>query len=168
MTKAPYQNRRASGFTSAATLLQPRIRAASEGRGFAVSRLLTQWDEVVGPAIARACRPVDVRYGREGMGATLTLLTSGPMAPMVEMQKLQILERVNGCYGYRAIARLRITQTAPIGFAEGQAAFAPAPRRPEPAPVDARAEAAADGVADTELRLALAALAANVLSKRKR
>lgn len=168
MTKAPYQNRRASGFTSAAKLLQPRIRAASEGRGFAVSRVLTHWDEVVGPAIARACRPVDVKYGREGMGATLTLLTTGPMAHMVEMQKIQILERVNACYGHRAIARLRITQTAPTGFAEGQTAFAAAPRHPEPAPVDERARAEADGITDTELRLALAALAANVLSKRKR
>lgn len=167
MSKPPDQNRRAMGFTSAARLLGPRIRAASEGRGFAVARLLTHWDEVVGPMVARACRPVDVKYGREGMGATLTILTSGPMAPMVEMQKPQILERVNACYGYRAIARLRITQTAPTGFAEGQTAFAPA-ARPDPPAVDARAMAATEGVADTELRLALAALAANVASKRKR
>lgn len=168
MKKAP-EIRRAMGFTPASKLLQPRIRAAGEKRGFAVARLLTHWDEVVGPSIAAACRPVDVKYGREGMGATLTLLVSGPMAPLVEMQRMQILERVNACYGYRAIARLRITQTAPTGFAEGQATFAAAPRRPpDPAPVDDRAMAVADGVADTELRLALAALAANVLSKRKR
>lgn len=168
MKKAP-EIRRAMGFTPASKLLQPRIRAVGEARGFAVARLLTHWDEVVGPAIAAACRPVDVKYGREGMGATLTLLVSGPMAPLVEMQRMQILDRVNACYGYRAIARLRITQTAPRGFAEGQAAFAAAPRRPpDPVPVDDRAMAAAEGVADTELRLALAALAANVLSKRKR
>lgn len=172
MSKAP-EIRRGSGFTPAARLLQSRIRAAGEKRGFAVSRLLTHWEEIVGPQIAAACRPVEVKYGREGMGAALTLLVSGPMAPMVEMQKAQILDRVNACYGYRAIARLRITQTAatgfapmpaaaPAGFAEAQDGFAAAPKAPDP-----RAVAAAEGIADTELRLALAALAANVLGKRK-
>ena len=34
-------------------------------------------------------------YGKGGMGATLTLLTTGPMAPMVEMQKERLRERVN-------------------------------------------------------------------------
>ena len=170
MSKAP-EIRRGSGFTPAAKLLQTRIRAAGEKRGFAVSRLLTHWDEIVGPAIAGACRPVDVKYGREGLGATLTLLTTGPHAPMVEMQKPQILERVNACYGYRAIVRLRLTQTAPTGFAEGQVTFAAAPATraaTAPAAPDGRAMQAAEGVADTELRLALAALAANVLSKPKR
>lgn len=160
------------GFTPAARLLQARIRAAGESRGFAVSRLLTHWDEVVGPAVAAIARPVEVRYGREGMGATLTLLTTGPQAPMLEMQKEAIRDRVNACYGYRAIARIRITQTAPSGFAEAQARFAPAPaptlatKAADPGLTD-RARQETEGVADTELRLALAALAANVLARPK-
>ena len=168
MSKAP-EIRRGSGFTPAARLLQSRIRAAGEKRGFAVSRLLTHWAEIVGPQIAAACRPVEVKYGREGMGAALTLLVSGPLAPMVEMQKAQILDRVNACYGYRAIARLRLTQTSATGFAPAGAGFAESPTAFAPAPraADPRAEEAAEGIADTELRLALAALAANVLGKRK-
>lgn len=169
MTKPPESTRRGQGFTPAAKLLQSRIRAAGESRGFAVSRLLTHWEEVVGPALAAACRPAEIRYGREGMGATLTVLAQGPQAPMVDMARDQIRDRVNACYGYRAIARVRVTQTAPTGFAEGQATFGQMPKaRPAPPPVDDRAIAAAEGVADTELRLALAALAANVLRKTKR
>jgi hypothetical protein len=142
---------------------------AGEARGFAVSKLLTHWDEVVGEAVARVAQPVNVSYGREGMGATLTILVPGPEAPMVEMQKERIRERVNACYGYRAIARVRITQTAPRGFAEAQAAFRGAPVQaaatgPAPEVVQRAAEVAAD-VENTELRLALAALAANVLSR---
>lgn len=156
------------GFTRAATLVAGRVRVAGESRGFAVSRLLTHWDEVVGEAVARVAQPVGVTYGREGLGATLTVLVPGPQAPMVEMQKERIREKVNACYGYRAIARVRITQTAPQGFAEAQAAWGAAPPtaaagpRPE---VVARAEAVAADVDNTELRLALAALAANVLSR---
>ena len=170
MSKAPETPRRHRGFTSAGKLLENRIRATGEVRGFAVAKLLTQWAEVVGPELAAACTPVDVKYGRDGgMGATLTILTTGPMAQKVQMKQLVILERVNACYGYRAIARLRITQTAPTGFAEGQVAFDHKPKAPrELAPVTPQAQALADGVENTELRLALAALAANVMAKQKR
>lgn len=170
MSKAPETPRRQRGFTSAAKLLEKSIRTTGEGRGFAVAKLLTQWEEVVGPELAAACTPVDVKYSREGgMGATLTILTTGPLAQKVQMKQLVILEKVNACYGYRAIARLRITQTAPNGFAEGQVAFGHKPKvHPEPAPITPQAQALADGVENTELRLALAALAANVMAKQKR
>lgn len=164
------------GFTLASRLLSERIRQAGESRGFAVSRLLTHWEEIAGPEIARMARPVEVSYarrGREGgMGATLSLLTTGPMAPMLEMQKDTIRERVNACYGYNAIARVRITQTAPTGFAEGQVAFAgPAPREgpPQPGPeVHARAAQEMEDVRDPGLRAALTQLGAHILSRKDR
>lgn len=160
--------RRKRGFERAASLLSSRIRTASESRGFAVSRLLTHWAEVAGPDVARIARPVEVGYGR-GMGATLTLLTTGAEAPMLEMQKEQIRERVNACYGYAAISRIRITQTAATGFAEGRAAFDPAPKPvPAQAPVTPQAARAAEGVRDDGLRAALERLGANVLSHSKR
>jgi hypothetical protein len=150
--------------------MQTRIRGAAESRGFAESRLLTHWAEIVGDGVAKVAHPVEVSYGKGGLGATLTLLTTGAQAPMLEMQKEQIREKVNACYGYSAISRVRITQTAKTGFAEGKIAFVPAPvEAPLPDPqIIAEAAAVAQDVADTELRLALAALAANVLSKHKR
>ena len=167
--KAPRHSSTTRGFSRAATLLQTRIREAGEARGFAVSRLLTHWEEVAGPAVAQIARPVNVSYGKGGMGATLTLLTTGAQAPMLEMQKEQIRERVNACYGYRAIARVRITQTAPTGFAEGRAAFTYAPKQQPPAAptVTPQAQALSEGVSDDGLRNALAVLGANILSKQQ-
>jgi hypothetical protein len=155
------------GFTRAASLLQSRIRRAGESRGFAVSRLLTRWEEIAGADIAAVARPVKVSYSQGGFGATLTLLTTGAHAPVLEMQKERLRARVNAAYGYNAIARLRITQTAPEGFAEAQAAYAgpgPRPRAPDP---EAAREAArlAEPVADDGLREALETLARNVLSR---
>ncbi len=167
--KQPRHTGTTRGFSRAATLVQSRIRKASEERGFAVARLLTHWPDVVGDAVAQIATPVNVTYGKGGMGATLTVLTTGAQAPMLEMQKEQIREKVNACYGYRAVARIRITQTAPTGFAEGRVAFTPAPparKAPDPAATSA-ADALTGDVQSDDLRAALAALGANVLSKQK-
>ena len=168
--KAPRRQSTTRGFSRAATLMQKRIRSASEQRGFAVTRLLTHWSEVVGEQIAEIATPVSISYGRDGMGATLVLLTTGAQAPMLDMQREQIREKVNACYGYRAIARVKITQTAPMGFAEGRAAFTPAPKPERQIAPETRAEATeiSRGIEDGGLRDALAALGANVLSKAKR
>lgn len=168
--KTPRKHGTTRGFARADGLLKGRIREATEAKGFAESRLLTHWAEIAGPETAGISRPVEVSYGRGGLGATLTLLTTGAQAPMLEMQLPRLLDKVNACYGYRAIARIRITQTAPTGFAEGQAQFAPAPKRaewrPDPAAVK-QAEEAAEAVSDTGLRSALSALGANVISKQR-
>lgn len=162
-------SRRMRGFEPAFGLMKDPVRKAGESRGFAVSRLLTHWTEVVGEEMARCTRPVKVGYGREGMGGTLTLLTTGPMAPMIEMQKETIRAKVNAIYGYNAISRIVLTQTAPIGFAEGQAEFVPAPKKEpvrDPA-VRAAAQETAAPIHDPGLRAALEALAENILNRRK-
>ena len=158
------------GFKRTASVLSGQIRRAGESRGFAVSRLLTHWPEIVGADIAGIARPVKIGYGRGGLGATLTVLTTGPQAPMLEMQKEKLREKVNAVYGYNAISRVRITQTAPEGFHEGQAQFQHA-KPQEPAPTDPRivrdAALVADPVQNDDLRAALERLGQHVLSKSK-
>lgn len=158
--------RRMRGFEPAAALVAPDLRRAAEKRGFAVARLLTDWPEIVGPETAAHTRPVKVTHGK-GMGATLTVLTDGAHAPLVQMQLPRLRERVNAVYGFNAISRIVITQTAAQGFAEGQAQFRPAPPQAPPAPAPeavARAEEVAarfddPKLADSMRRLALARVA---------
>ena len=157
--------RRGRGFRRASNLVQSRIRKAGETRGFAVTRLLTHWPEIVGDEIAAMARPVKVSYGR-GFGASLTVLTTGASAQLVQMQLPRIVERVNACYGYAAIATVRVTQTAPEGFGEAAADFR-APGREGPAPeAEAQARDATTSVCDPGLRAALEALGRNVLSRK--
>jgi hypothetical protein len=173
MTKKPLPppepTRRQRGFEAASSLMRDRIRAAGEQRGFAVTRLLTHWADVAGEDLARVTRPVKIGYGREGLGATLTLLVQGANATLVEMQKEKLREKVNTIYGYAAISRIVLTQTAPVGFAEGQAEFVPAPKAaPAPDPqITARAAETVAPIHDDSLRAALEALAQNILTRRK-
>ena len=161
--------RRMRGFEPAAGLLRERIRKAGESRGFAASRVLTHWVEVAGRDIASLCRPVKVSYAQGGFGATLTVLATGAAAPLVQMQLPKLKERVNAAYGFAAIARIVVTQTAAQGFAEPQPRFERsniAPPSPEKlAQARAVVDGLTDGVADGDLRAALDRLATNVLTR---
>ncbi len=176
MPKKPAPNtlpqRRKRGFEAAAHLVAPQIRSAGESRGFAVTRLLTHWAEIAGEDVAALCRPVKIGYGKGGLGATLTLLTTGAAAPVLQMQLPRLRDKVNACYGYNAIARIALTQTAPTGFADGQATFTHAPATPKsaaPVPEVQRASVVtAAGVHDESLRTALERLACNVLSRARK
>ena len=164
LSDPPSPARTTRGFKAASGLLAPQIRHVGEQRGFAMTKLLTHWAEIVGEDLAAITRPVKVGYGREGMGATLSVLVQGASAPLVEMQKEKLRAAVNAVYGYAAISRITLTQTAAFGFAEGQAHFAPAPPAPKAPPQEILAQAEADAapIQDAGLRRALETLAQNV------
>ena len=84
-------------------------------------------------------------------------------------QKEKLREKVNAVYGYAAISRILLTQTASTGFAEGQAEFMPAPKaKPAPDPaLQQEAARTAAPIRDEGLRVALEALAQNILTRRK-
>ena len=114
-----------------AQALDPAARA----RGFATAAMLADWPAIVGAELARFTMPdrvvwprhrdddgETVRYqGRREEGAVLVLRVDGPRAIEVQHRSRQILERVNGHFGYRAVAEMRILQ-------------APVVRKPAPAP----------------------------------
>ena len=159
--------RRMRGFERAVTLLNRDLRGPAEKRGFAEAKLLTRWAEIAGPDIAGIARPVEVKYGR-GFGGTLVILTTGAHAPVLEMQKEKLIERVNACYGYHAIKDVMITQTAPTGFADGHVAFdaGQKPKKTKPDPKDlARMQPGLDRIEDTDLRAALAQMAGQIVTK---
>ncbi len=165
---APSPKRRMRGFEPAAGLVKEPVRAVGEARGFAVTRLLTAWPEIAGEALASVTRPVKCGFGREGLGASLTLLVASAHAPMVQMELPRLKDRVNAAYGYAAISRIVLTQTAASGFAEGQAQFLGAAKAaPAPFSISPEAAAVAAPVRDEGLRAALESLAQNILNRRK-
>lgn len=160
--------RRKRGFETAGHLLAKDLRGPAEKRGFADSKLLTHWAEIMGPELSEIALPVKITHGR-GFGGTLVLLTTGGHAPVLEMQKEAIVDKVNACYGYRAVSRVQVTQTAPTGFAEGQVAFK-AREKPKRAPDPktlARSLAGSETIEDEALRTALSKLASNILTTRQ-
>lgn len=151
---------RRGGFRPAAQAAAGLTRGAGARRGFAERRVMTDWDAIAGPALARLCRPVRMSFGRgDSGGATLTVAAEGVAALEAQHMAELIAERVNAAYGYRAVARVRVAQTAPGvgagGVADETTAFMGPPRLDAPPSPDICA------VTDPGLRDALARLEAN-------
>jgi hypothetical protein len=153
--------RRGRGFRSPAETARRRLGEAAAGHGFAEPEVLLRWSEVVGEQLSALCAPVKVNYSQNhGLGATLVVRTEGARAPEVEHLGPRIIERVNQFYGYRAIARLKVTQEEPARFA-GRPNTAPA----EPgANETARAADLTRGIQNDALRTALTRMGAHVLA----
>lgn len=158
--------RRARGFVQTGGLLGKRIRGATAKRGFAETRLLTHWADIVGPALADIARPVKVSHSRDGFGATLTVLSDGARAPELQMMLPNLKEKINALYGYSAISRIRITQTAGHGFAEPANSFAHKPAvQTLPKEKTEALQTSLSPIADDGFRAALELLGKNVLIK---
>ena len=98
----------------------------------------------------------------------MSILTTGAHAPILQTQLPQIQQKVNACYGYSAISRITITQTAPDGFNDGQIQFGEeqVESTREFAPqVRAASEELSRDVEDASLRQALEALGMNVMAR---
>ncbi len=129
-------------------------------QGFASAELVTRWSDIVGAEIASLSEPIKIQWTRPADGeerepGTLVLRVEGPAA--IEIQHLGnvICERVNGFLGWRAVARLALRQ-APLRRGERKPA-----RALDPA-VTARIAETLSGVADDDLKGALARLGAAI------
>jgi hypothetical protein len=130
-------------------------------RGLTGADLARQWPAIVGRDLAAQCRPRQLRFPKAGPGGggavdgRLTLRVAPGWALEVQHLEPLMLERINGYFGYRAVARLRLQQ-APIGRG---AAARPAPTAEAARPLAPAEEAALHdqvaSVADEELRAAL-------------
>lgn len=158
------------GFRHAAALVGAQFKETGQTRGFLETRLLTHWKEVVGPDTAAICEPVEVSH-KSGFGATLVLLSNGANAPIVEMQKDAIRDRVNAVYGYSAISKIRITQTSRYGFGEAPSPFVAAPKKRTTDQTDTqafeRASRSVSAIENETLRDALARLGTKVLASQE-
>ncbi len=182
-TKSTYRKAAASaaphrygkGFRHASETVRKSVDQVVGKKGFAESEVLLRWPEIAGEALAATCRPVKVHYGaNRNLGATLIVQADSGRAPEVTHLAPKIIERVNQFYGYRAINRMKVTQstgygtarTANPGFAEAQTPFAgPSPQ--ESPKLRREAAELASSIENPELRAALELMGSHVLTRSK-
>lgn len=93
----------------------PKIASkAMAKRGLAFGPLIADWPSIVGASVADRAVPFKLVFppGRKG-DATLHLRVTGAAALELQHREAQVLERINGFFGYAAVARLRLVQAPP-------------------------------------------------------
>jgi hypothetical protein len=79
-------------------------RAAYKKRSPAGALLLSAWEEVVGPRLARDTMPQKVSRG------VLTIVCTGPVAMELQHLSAMLIERINTHAGGKLVERLRFVQ----------------------------------------------------------
>jgi hypothetical protein len=135
-------------------------------RGFAEAAILHDWASVIGDGLACRCHPVRVDFPRgRARGGTLHLHARG--GAVLELQHIapQLLERINGFFGFAAIRRIHLVQAPPPPRPEPPAA---PPLRPLGPGEEAALVGVVGGLAAEPLGQALLALGRTIRASRAR
>ncbi|MBK8908151.1 MAG: DUF721 domain-containing protein [Rhodospirillales bacterium] len=138
------------------------VRPVFRHRGFADGAIITEWPNIVGERLAAVTMPEQVAFPpKRRAGGTLRLrVANGGMAMELQHLQPQLLQRINGYFGYEAIQRLQFVH-------------APVPQRTHPVaeeerPLDRDEEqqlaALLTGIEDGELKRALDSLGRSVFA----
>ena len=104
------------GFKSTAHFVHQLTKKSFEKRGFAQSKLIINWKEIVGFDLDKLSKPVKMTFPKNGLGATLTIEINGAYGPELDLQKENIIEKVNRVYGYTAVIKVNFKASASMGY----------------------------------------------------
>lgn len=112
------------GIHALASMLPKVTAPIFKKRGFAEAGILTDWPAIVGAHLARHTMPEKIAFARGARTAgTLHVVTESAFAPELQHLEPQVIERINGYFGYYAVGRLRIQH--------GRVVHPPAARAPQ-------------------------------------
>lgn len=142
----------------------PRIAGKALGKqGLGEAHLVQHWAEIVGERFAEVTSPEKLSFTRGARrDGTLRLRVAPGIALEIQHGEPVLLERINGFFGYRAVARLSLQQTW-------------TPRRPSPPrlralsePETAELDRRVAPVGDESLRTALKRLGAAIIATERK
>ena len=149
-----------------------RLTKGTFARKFiSLGRILSSWDDIVGPDMAARAQPLKLRYRKpkdekEKPQASLDIAVSSADATLLHYQKDLILERINHIFGDRWITAIRFVHMA-ANEAGDSLMKAQAVLPLSEADKEALTQSLS-GVEDEEIRKRLERLGQGVLSKRNK
>jgi hypothetical protein len=160
-------DRRRGGLRALSGSLGTVTKRAFARRGLTGADIARQWPAIVGSELAAHCRPRQLRFPKTGdpVDGRLTLRVAPGWALQLQHLEPLVLERVNGFFGYKAVARL-VLQQGPLPVLPGAASGRRTTPAAAPAPLDHTLAEKLSTVADPELRAALEGIGRSLGEKR--
>ena len=152
-------------------LIPEALGPAAARQGFAGAEIVSRWETIVGPELAKISAPQKLAAPSRAPAAdpeapppraTLTVRAEGAFALEIQHRSAEILERVNAHLGWPCVGAVKIRQGAVAALRRVKPVAPPLPEATaeESARVDAATNAIEDdGLADALGRLGRAALA---------
>ncbi len=132
-----------------------------------LGRLVTRWQDIVGPELADKTQPVKIRTikGRKSgeSTASLDIATTTADATLLHYQKDLILQRINHIFGDRWISALRFVPVA----SNAPARFRPPPAKPLTAAEKSYLSGVLEGVQDPEIQDRLMRLGTAIMQEKQ-
>ena len=92
-------------------MIEPMVAPSARERGFAVSRLISHWHDIVGD-LSDWCRPTDIHFARGSRNnGNLKLQIASGRGPQAQALTAQIINAVNATFGYQAVSRITLVQS---------------------------------------------------------
>ncbi len=134
-------------------------------RGFADGAIVKDWPIIVGAHLGTHSAPEKITYpSADHLGGTLRLrVDSGGLATELQHLGPVVVDRINGYFGYKAIAHLALVN-GPVPTRDNAGG---SPVRPLDADEEVRLAEILDSVEDTDLRAGLEALGRSVMGRKK-
>jgi hypothetical protein len=159
--KKPSGERRYSFFPKPLkSCIEPLTRPLLKAQGLASSRLLGEWENIVGRELAGRCIPQKLSFpAGKTTGGTLAIAAENGFATELQHMQPVILERLASYFGYKAVARIAISHSF----------LPPAPKTVLHVPTPTLAAgcvAIAQEATDSELKAALSSFAETLSGKR--
>jgi hypothetical protein len=141
-------------------------KAVYQRHGFAYGEILSQWEAISGARLSEHTRPSRIKWPKQPSsarkyGGILVVQTNPGFALELQYEVPRLIERVNGYFGYGAIAGVKIVQRA---LKPGKNMRRPEPAAPDPGETPWLNERLA-GIDDEALRNALARLGRGLKSR---
>ena len=130
-------------------------------RGLTELAIISDWPKIIGNRLAQECLPLRISQGAGANNGTLYIQVTGVLALELQHMQTQVIERINGYFGYQAISRV-ILQQAPVVNEKPKKKIKKELTKEDTTALDLLL----DGVTDNSLRKALRDLGQGILRQK--
>lgn len=154
----PHRNKKLKAISAETERITSPIR---KKRGLTEVAIISDWPKIIGNRLAQECLPLRISPGAGANNGTLYIQVSGVLALELQHMQTQVIERINGYFGYQAISRV-ILQQAPVINEKPKKKIKKDLTKEDTAALDLLL----DGVTDNSLRKALRDLGQGILRQK--
>ena len=84
------------------------IKGILKKNGYNYSEIISKWNLLVGKDISNCCYPKSIKMSQSSRNGTLILSVERGNEINVEYSKKEIIDKVNGYFGYKLISEIRL------------------------------------------------------------